>query len=240
MYSLVLMMAVTGAPQTESWGRGGCAACSSSYSCGGSWGGGTGGYIPGLYSYTCSGCAGNVTVFHSCVGYQHDYWTPFSCFGYGIYGGTTYNWPTPIPLPVTRYGYGFPMPVQVESSMPRIKKVEELKKPEEVKPKPMSLTTPPDRAKVVVRLPADAKLYANGLLTDLTTSERIFSTPALSADKDFQYTMRIEYIRNGELVSDTQVVKVRAGAVSAVDFTDRADPGKAANTINAIRTVSSR
>jgi len=248
MYSLVLMMAVTGTPQTESWVHGGCATCGSNYyTCGGGgWGAGAGGYIPGLYSYACSGCAGNVTSFHSCQGYQHDYWMPFSCFGYGIYGGTTYNWPTPIPPPQTHYGYGYPMPV--ESSMPRLKeKVEELKKPEEVKPKPMSFNTLPDRAKVVVRLPADAKLYANGQLTELTSSERVFSTPALSADKDFQYTMKIEYTRDGALVSDNQVVKVRAGMVSMVDFADRANGGTAARIVKIAapdgsndRTLSSR
>jgi uncharacterized protein (TIGR03000 family) len=225
MYSLVLMMAVTGAPQTQSCWLGGCAPSYSNCNCGGGlgMGGGSGwpgGIIPGVYSYACSGCAGNVTSFHSCVGYRHDYWMPFSCFGYGIYGGTTYNWPTPIPLPVTSYGYGYPRPI--ESSMPRILKKEELPKPEESKPKPMSLRIQPDRAKVVVRLPADAKLYVNGQPTEQTSSERSFWTPALSADLDSRYTMKIEYNRDGNLVADSRVVKVRAGEVSVVEFADRA------------------
>ncbi len=71
------------------------------------------------------------------------------------------------------------MPVPaVESSMPRIKPAaEELKKLDEVKPKPMSFKDLPQRAKVVVHLPADAKLYSNGDLTELKSSERSFSTP---------------------------------------------------------------
>jgi uncharacterized protein (TIGR03000 family) len=244
MYSLVLMMAVTGAPQTQNCGHGGgCAPCYANYySCGGCWGAGSGwganyeGWFPGYTSYACSGCAGNVTFYHSCAGYRHDYWMPFSCFGYGIYGGTTYNWPTPIPLPVTSYGYGYPKPV--ESSMPRVEKKDDTKKPEDKKPeelgkpKPMSFNVQPDRAKVVVRLPVDAKLYANGQLTELTTAERTFSTPALIGNRDFQYTMKVEYTRNGNLVSDSKTVKVWAGGVSVVEFADKSDPGTAARSVS--------
>jgi uncharacterized protein (TIGR03000 family) len=125
---------------------------------------------------------------------------------------------------VTTYGYGYPIPV--ESSIPRLEK-KDTKKPEEIKPKPMTLNGQPGKAKVVVRLPADAKLYANGELTALTSAERIFSTPALESGVDYKYTMKVEYARDGKAVSESRLVNVRARETSLVEFAD-----------NAIRTVS--
>jgi len=235
MYSIVLMMAMTSAPETadfhgralhyfnschgccggHSWHNGSCGGCwSSCHGCGGS------GFA--YSSYACSGCAGNVTSYHSCHGYTPNYYQPFSCFGYGIYGGTSYSWPIPYEGggPGT-YGYATPYS---PNAMPRIeekKEVEPKKADSKQGGQTMIYPTTPNKAQVVVRLPADAKLYANDTLTNLSSAERSFSTPSLEKGQDYQYSMKVEYTRDGKTVSDSQIVKVRAGEVSVVEFVDK-------------------
>jgi uncharacterized protein (TIGR03000 family) len=75
------------------------------------------------------------------------------------------------------------------------------------------------RATVVVKLPADAKLYAEGKLLTLTTAERKFVTPPLPAG-EFIYRFKVEYDRDGETVSVTKKVYVRAGGTASIEFTD--------------------
>jgi uncharacterized protein (TIGR03000 family) len=73
---------------------------------------------------------------------------------------------------------------------------------------------------VVVRLPADAKLYAEGSLLRLTGAERRFVSPPLPAGQDFTYRFRVEYDRDGETLSVTKKVTVRAGSSANVEFAD--------------------
>lgn len=169
-----------------------------------------------------------MTYYAACYGSRQGYWEPFSCFGYGIYGGTSYYWPVPYDgaNPNSAYGYGMPM---VPNSIPR---VEIKEKDKDGKPIPkfeepkkiMSLPANSNRAQVVVRLPADAKLYANNELTQLSSGERVFATPALQTGLEYQYTMKVEYTRDGKTVTDSSVVKVRAGETSVVAFVDKAAP----------------
>lgn len=78
----------------------------------------------------------------------------------------------------------------------------------------------PNRATVVVRVPADAKLYAEGRPLNLTGTERSFVSPALPAGQEFGYTFRVEYVRDGETISQSRRVSVRAGGTVAVEFAD--------------------
>jgi uncharacterized protein (TIGR03000 family) len=79
-------------------------------------------------------------------------------------------------------------------------------------------TLPANRGQVVVRVPADAKLFADGQATQLSGTERVFLTPDLSGSRDFQYTLKVEYTINGETKSDSKQVVVRAGHRTIVDF----------------------
>lgn len=81
---------------------------------------------------------------------------------------------------------------------------------------------PNNEAVVVVRVPENAKLFANGQPTNLTGTERIFATPDLTPGHDFNYTMSVEWTSNGETKTAKQQVKVRAGHRTMVDFTERA------------------
>jgi uncharacterized protein (TIGR03000 family) len=79
---------------------------------------------------------------------------------------------------------------------------------------------PAARATVLVRLPVDARLYADGRLLALTGAERKFVSPELPAGQEFAYRFRAEYERGGETVSVTKKVAVRAGAALAIEFAD--------------------
>lgn len=224
MYSVVLMVAMTTAPEVPNFGLKGGHGCYSS--CSGCYGGGYGGcwgskHHGGPYYgccggglYSCHGCWGGVTVM------------PYSCHGYGIYGGASYMWPTPYFGGCGGcYGYGFPAPAVV--APPKVI-IEEKK--EKIDPK-KTMAPSPDQARVIVRLPSDAKLYANGHETALTSSERDFVSPTLEQGRDYQYTFKVEYVRNGKTLTDTQVVKVRAGEVSVADFADQTREPSAVSSI---------
>lgn len=76
------------------------------------------------------------------------------------------------------------------------------------------------RATVLVKLPADAKLFAEGRQLNLAGAERRFTTPPLPADREALYTFRIEYTRDGEQVTQSKKVSVRAGGSATVEFLD--------------------
>jgi uncharacterized protein (TIGR03000 family) len=86
---------------------------------------------------------------------------------------------------------------------------------------------PASRAQVVVRLPADAKLYADGTATMIGGLERVFLTPEISTARDYTYTLKVEYAA-GE--PETRQVTVRAGHRTVVDF---------AGPVAAVETASS-
>lgn len=91
------------------------------------------------------------------------------------------------------------------------------KKP--VEPKIGMLAAP---ARVVVELPADARLFANGQLTKQTTARREFVTPVLEVGQEFHYVLTVEAVRDGKLVRDTRTLPVSAGQVTSVNFGDLA------------------
>jgi uncharacterized protein (TIGR03000 family) len=78
---------------------------------------------------------------------------------------------------------------------------------------------PANRGQVVVQVPANAKLFADGQATTLGGTERVFQTPDLVVGRDFQYTLKIEIPEGGETKSVTKQVLVRAGHRTVVDFT---------------------
>lgn len=76
------------------------------------------------------------------------------------------------------------------------------------------------RGSVLVRLPADARLYAGDKPLNLTGTERKFITPELPVGQDFTYRFRAEFERDGETISVTKRITVRANATAALEFTD--------------------
>jgi uncharacterized protein (TIGR03000 family) len=77
-----------------------------------------------------------------------------------------------------------------------------------------------NRATVIVRLPADAQLFADGTALKMTGGERKFVTPALPIGMEYTYRFTAEYERSGERVSVTKKVVVRPGSMSTVEYAD--------------------
>ncbi len=77
------------------------------------------------------------------------------------------------------------------------------------------------RGIVIVRLPEDAKLFAEGRQLILKSDERRFVTPPLPSDRDAVYNMRIEYLRDGEVIARTKRVQIRAGETKTLEFNEQ-------------------
>jgi uncharacterized protein (TIGR03000 family) len=221
MYSVVLAAMLTaGAPSAPAFGCHGChgccggcygchgcsgchGCCGGCYGCYGCCGGcygccggcyGCCGGCSGYYS-SCSGCCGGCSGCYGCCGGCYgSYSSCYGCCG-GCYGcAGCYG--------VVAYQPVSAAPVMYATTAPAPK---------------TALAT---QATVVVKLPGDATLFVDGERANLTSETRSFVTPALEADRDYVYTMKVEATRNGEVVSRTERVLVHAGRTTRVDFGD--------------------
>jgi uncharacterized protein (TIGR03000 family) len=69
-----------------------------------------------------------------------------------------------------------------------------------------------------VRVPAEAKLYVNGMLTRSTGSERRYISNGLRPGFNYTYELRAQTERNGQMVEERKVVQLQAGQTAEVDF----------------------
>jgi uncharacterized protein (TIGR03000 family) len=76
------------------------------------------------------------------------------------------------------------------------------------------------QARLIVELPADAKLYVDDRLMQTTSERRVFNSPRLEEGQTYYYILRAEVVREGQTLSDTQRVLVRAGDVIQASFRD--------------------
>ena len=194
MYSIVMLMAMSGAPEMPAFGGRGCGGGCGGYSCGGGYacGGGCGGRLGGgLFGGRMRGCGG---CYGGCGGYSGGY----GCGGYeshGCYGGHAVSSGCGCcgHMASTGYSHGGMMMVAAPASA---------------------------SATVIVNLPADAKLYFDGTATTSTSASRRFTTPALPSGSDASYTVIAEVVRDGKTLKTTKVVNVRAGQTTEVSLTD--------------------
>ena len=77
-----------------------------------------------------------------------------------------------------------------------------------------------DTARVTVKLPADARLYVDGVLCPLKSATRSFNTPELDAGQRYFYMLRAEVVRDGVKRDAEQRVTVEAGKQVTVEFKD--------------------
>jgi uncharacterized protein (TIGR03000 family) len=191
MYSIVMLMAMSGAPEMPAWGGrngGGCCGCNGGgYSCGGGNGCGCRGGMFGGHRCGCGGgwgrgngccgnnnscgCCGQMASSCGCCGQMA---SSCGCCGGMAMGGA----------------YGSTM---VMTSAP---------------------------ATIVVSLPADAKLSFDGNATNSTSANRRFNTPALQTGSDSSYTLTAEIVREGKTLKTSQVITVRAGQTTEVNLSD--------------------
>jgi uncharacterized protein (TIGR03000 family) len=67
-----------------------------------------------------------------------------------------------------------------------------------------------------VNLPADARLQIDGVTTRATSATRLFSSPPLEPGQEYTYTLTAQITRDGQPITVTQPVNVRAGQQSQV------------------------
>lgn len=215
MYSVVMLMAMSGTPDLASFGGRGChggsgcggysGSCWGGNGCGGGCRGGLfqrhggccghdacgcGGGRGGLFSRR-GGCCGNNAC--GCGGYQAN----CGCCGVQMNCGCCgamascgcYGAPAMQVMPATTGG-------EKKGAMV------------------------PAPANLVINLPADAKLTFDGLATSSTSNVRQFVTPTLNAGIDHTYTLAAEIVRDGKTLKSAQIVTVRAGETTEVNFVE--------------------
>ena len=210
MYTAVLMAALTTTPATQAWHRHGCCGCYASYgcSCNCGWSCAYGGcygcwgpWYGSAYTSGSYGWAGRpINQFHGCYG----------CYGcYGGYSCCAYS---------THYA-----PIeQAPPSMTPDKKTDGKGKvlEEAPLPKERKINEQQARARVIVDLPADAKLYVDGQLMNTTSARRIFQTPQLPVGQLYYYDLKAEVVRDGQTMSATQKLILRPGQAASASFAD--------------------
>lgn len=223
MYSLVLMMALSGSAEAPSFGGRGCNGCNG---CNGCWASSCNG-CGGSSCHGCNGCRGGFLggLFgknkgcHGCNGYSCHGCNGYSCHGCNGYSGHSCNG---CHGAVHNGCCGGTVVVPAGPVEPK----KEMKEPaKEEKPEGAAAAAP---ATLVVTLPADAKLTIDESATKATAAVRTFVTPTLEAGKDFSYSLKAEVVRNGQTLTATQNVTVRAGQVSRITLEIPAPAGVAA------------
>jgi uncharacterized protein (TIGR03000 family) len=209
MYSVVLMMALSGGTESTDFGGRKCHGCD---------GGCTAkaaachGKRAGLFSgHKCHGakaprCHGAAPACHgakACHGSRGGLFHRNK----GCHGCTGCSGPAPAPACC---GGGVVEPG---------KTMEPKTMPKETIPVPPAKTETSARATIVVSLPADARLTVDGNPTSSTSDLRTFLSPALETGADYVYTLQAEVIRDGRSVVETQRVTVRGGETTNVPFT---------------------
>lgn len=210
MYSVVLMLALSGSAEATELGNRCCgctgyvaSCCGARYTrchgCTGCFGGchGCHGRVRhsccGAVAYTCSGCYGS--CHGRCHGRRHGCHGYVACCGYtppACCGTVAPAAPVP------------PGPTKGPEKMPPA-------------PMPMPKTSSDVSATIVVTLPADARLTVDGNATTSTSARRVLVTPSLEQG-EYVYSLRAEVVRNGQTVVQTQNVTVRPGQTTEVPF----------------------
>ncbi len=220
MYSVVLMMAISGSAEAPDHGLrrhgcdGGCYGAAVA-NCG-CYGGGRHGlfggrrhggcYGGGCYGGGCyGGCYGGGVVVCGCYGGGYG-----GCYGGGMIVGGCYG---------GCYGGAPAVGAPAGPAGKPPEDVKKMPKPEGAEKKPdggtsLAPTTAP--ATLVVSLPADAKLTIDDNATTSTGARRMFVTPSLKLGGEYHYTLKAETLRNGKANVIEQVVTVRPGQLTQV------------------------
>jgi uncharacterized protein (TIGR03000 family) len=204
MYSIVLMAALSTSATDPAccWGRG-CGCAGYSHGCGG-------GYCGGGYGCGGYGCGGGWGA--SCCGYGYSYGYCGGCgggYGYCMGGGYINYAPAYIAPPPG----GGAMPAKPDGTKPEAIPAPKAKPAPGKDDKETSLN---NQARLIVSVPADAKLFIDGQPMKTSASQRTFRTPKLDPRLTYYYDVRAEVVRDGKTITRTQRVILRAGdAVNA-------------------------
>lgn len=186
-----------------------CHGCGACYGCGG-WGYGRG-YGCGGWGHGCwspsYGCYGG-GVIYSGIGYAG-----FGAYGnYGMYGTVPY--------------YGAPA-----FAPPPVKIIQPTNGDTQLEVKPIPVTkplvetiTPNGTASILLRVPAEAKVFIDNHPMKSTSTERLFTSPELEPGKNYFYTIRVVIEKDGKPVEESRRVVIRAGEISRLAFDSPSNP----------------
>lgn len=227
MYTVVLMAALTSGHDTPDFlfrcrgGRGGRSSCHCSGYYGGGYGchcggyggyGGGGGYgrgYGGAYGYGCLGCYG---CHGYMTGYGHGYGTYGYTGAYACYGGwTCYGCAGATPGYAPGYAPYQPMPKAPVAA-------------------PQYYEQTGVQARVTMQVPPDARVFVDGMPTRATSEHRVFTTPPLEPGRTYYYEVRVEVVRDGRTLSETQQLVVRPGETASASFASLGNPNPAVQT----------
>lgn len=232
MYSIVLIAVMTaGTPAPglgwnrqangyDSYAYAGCLG--NCYGCAGCYGGcgGCNGFL-GVRSFFrdlfggCRGCEGGCYGCMGCFGGPSYYGSGFSNGGM-MFDGMTPGYTMGAGIPITMTPGQVPL-MQPGPAMPQL-----------MLPTPQTTESgAANYATVVVTLPADAKLFIDGVLSTLDTAVRVFRTPELRPGVKYSYELKIAVDRGGKPQETTKIVDVEAGKTARVHFPE---PGAAGST----------
>src|SRR5262245_19398585 len=79
-------------------------------------------------------------------------------------------------------------------------------------------------ARLIIDVPAQAKLYIDGQLSKSIAEQRQFSTPPLQSGQTYFYDLAVEVMKDGKPVTEEKRIVVRAGDEIRESFTNMAKP----------------
>lgn len=193
MYGIVMMAALTAGSESPDFFKhksGGCYGC----------------YGYGCYSATHHsgngfhhGCSSSCNGWYSCAGccggtcYGGACYGTWSCWGcYGCWGTSPYY------------------PMYMAPAEPKKEEKKEEKKSQ----------LEQERGKLVVEVPADAKLFIDDQPMKTTSAVRTFHTPKIDQAQTYYYILRVEIDRDGTTHSESKRVIIRAGEEVRAQFTE--------------------
>jgi len=75
-----------------------------------------------------------------------------------------------------------------------------------------------DSARITVKLPADAKLYVDGVLCPMNSDTRAFDTPKLASGQSYHYQLKADVVRDGKTTTANRRIDFEAGQSILVEF----------------------
>jgi uncharacterized protein (TIGR03000 family) len=176
------------------------------HSCHGGWGC-SGSCYGSCYGYSCNGCYGN-----SCHG-GHGGW-----FGHRHHNYDCCCQPACYDCCNACACYGAPAGCYgAPAAAPMAPPAEKIEKKPVEKTGELQTAAP---ATLIVSVPADAKVLVDDATTASTSTRRVFVSPTLPAGREFTYTLKAEYTKNGKAVVVTKDINVTAGAEITVTLED--------------------
>ena len=226
MYSVVLATMLAAGSTTPAWHHGhscysSCYSCYSSCSCYAGYSG-YAGYSHHCHSYRSCYCSSYYCTSSYCSSYCTTYVYPSCsycstcysschCSSTIIVGATT---PQVIPVPSSTSEIDA-LRSEVDRLRKALEKGEKLSAPKKDKD---GVTAPSQTSRVTVLVPSDARLWIENVECPLTSSVRSFNTPPLSGNQQYVYNIKMEVVRDGRTVSQSQRAVITPGQPVQVDF----------------------